>query len=62
MDSDAIIPTIPMEVPNPVTPTLAGQTIGNPSKLRSDDEEMVVQGGSMSLQPISQLMRSGWQM
>ena len=58
VDSNPVSPTIPMEVPNPGTPTLTGGTLGSPSKLRPEDSVIVVRGGSMSLQPKSQVTRS----
>ena len=51
-------PTIPIKFPNLVTPTLAGETLGSPSKLRPEDEVIVVQAGSMLFQPRSQMTRS----
>ena len=54
-------PTIPVKVPNPATPTLTEKTLGSPPKLRPEDAVIVVRGGSMSLQPKSQVTRSGRQ-
>ena len=60
-DSKPVTSSIPMEDPTPVAPTLSGKTLGSPSKLRPDDAVVVVQGGSMSLRPRSQVTRSGQQ-
>ena len=56
-----VSPTIPVKVPNPATPTLTEKTLGSPPKLRPEDAVIVVRGGSMSLQPKSQVTRSGRQ-
>lgn len=58
VDSNPMTPTIPMDVRNLVTPTLAGQTLGSKSKLRPEEEVIVAQGGSMSFQPTRQMTRS----
>ena len=60
VDSNPVTFTIPIEVPNPVTTSLV-QALGRPSKLRPEDEVIVIRGRSMSLEPMSQLTRSGRQ-
>jgi len=61
VDSNPVTSSIPMEDPNPVAPTFSGKTLGSPSKLRPEDAVVVVQGGSMSLRPKSQVTRFGRQ-
>ena len=59
LDSNAMAPVIPNRDPGPATPTLVEKTQESPAKLRPEDEIIVVRGGNISLQPRSQVNRSG---
>ena len=59
VDSNAMAPVIPNGDPGRATPTSVERTQESPAKLRPEDEIIVIQGGSISFQPRSQVTRSG---
>ena len=57
MNGNPVAPINPNEGSSPATPTIAEKA--SPAKLRPEDEIIIVQGGSVSFQPRSQVTRSG---
>jgi len=59
VNDNPVAPINPNEGSSPATPTISEKA--SPAKLRPEDEIIIVQGGSVSFQPRSQVARSGCQ-